>query len=109
MRACLKTRADASTRELRDIEGKIRKSLAVWDQDPEFIKRSTSEFDSSVKQFSRFRTRQCDFIASLAAGGNGQGDLRLSCIYELNENRITQIMQAQALLEINPKPSLVGK
>lgn len=94
MRACLQEQADASARELRKVEDKMHKSLGAWDQESEYIKRSTSEFDSSVKQFNRFRTQQCEFIASLAAGGNGQDDLRLSCIYELNEKRIIEIQQA---------------
>lgn len=98
MRACLQVQADTSSRELRDVEDKMRKSLRAWDQEPECIKRSTSEFDSSVKQFNRFRTQQCEFIASLAAGGNGQGDLRLSCIYELNEKRIIEIQQVTKAL-----------
>lgn len=98
MRACLQAQADASARELRKVEDKMRKSLEEWDQEPEYIKRSTSEFNSSVKQFSRFRTEQCEFIASLAAGGNGQDDLRLSCIYELNEKRIFEIQQANKAL-----------
>ena len=96
VRACLQTNADASARKLRDAEDKMRRSLAAWDQEPEYIKQSTTAFESSVRQFSRFRAQHCEFIASLAAGGNGQSDLRLSCIYELNEKRIAQIQQAQA-------------
>ena len=99
MRACLQIKADTSARELRNAENEMRKLLATWDQEPSYIKQSTSEFESSVKQFSRFRAQQCGFIASLAAGGNSQSDLRLSCIYELNTKRIAQIQQARTLLQ----------
>ena len=99
MRACLQTKANDSLNELRKAEDDMRKALAGWNQDTEDIRQSISRFDTSVKQFNLFRKLQCEFIASLAAGGNGQGDLRLSCIYELNENRITQIEQTKALLK----------
>lgn len=99
MRACLQVKAQTSANELGNVEANMRKSLAAWDQDPVYIKRSTSIFDSSAKQFTLFRTQQCEFIASLAAGGNGQGDLRLSCVSDLNEKRIAQIKQAQVHLQ----------
>ncbi len=99
MRACLEAKADASSRELRSAQNEMRKLLAAADQEPTHIKRSISEFNSSVKQFSRFRTQQCEFIASLAAGGNGQDDLRLSCLYELNGQRIAQIKQVRELVK----------
>ena len=98
MRACLQVKVQRSDNELRKVEANMRKSLAAWDQEPVYIKRSTSTFASSVKQFNLFRTQQCEFIASLAAGGNGQGDLRPSCVVDLNEKRIAQIKQAQVHL-----------
>lgn len=98
-RACLQAKADASARELVSTQDEMFKSLAASDQEPTYIKRSISEFKLSVKQFSRYHAQQCEFIASLAAGGNGQNDLRLSCIYELNRQRISQIQQTKALLK----------
>ncbi len=77
----------------------MRKLLAAADQEPTYIKRSISEFNSSAKRFNRFRAQQCEFIASLAFGGNGQNDLRLSCLYEMNGQRIAQIKQARELLK----------
>jgi uncharacterized protein YecT (DUF1311 family) len=98
MRACLKTKADESANELRKAEDEMRKTLAKWDQEPGYIRRSTTEFEASVQQFGHYRTHQCEFVASLAAGGNSQGDLRLSCIDELNEKRIAQIRQDESFV-----------
>jgi len=99
MRACLQARAEASTRELRKVEAEMRIALKAWREEAAFAKRSASEFEASVKQFSRYQHQQCELVASLAAGGNGQDDLRLSCIYELNVKRMVQIQQAQALVQ----------
>jgi uncharacterized protein YecT (DUF1311 family) len=93
MRACLEGIADASARELRKAEQAVRKSLASWDEDANYVKASRAAFDASVKEFVSFRKRHCDFMGSLAAGGNGQGDLRLSCRYELNSKRVLELQQ----------------
>lgn len=94
IRACLKSKADSSLNELHQIEDAMRKALMAWDQDQEVVKRSTNNFESSVKEFVQYRDQQCEFIASLAAGGNSQGDLRYSCGYEMNQKRIDEVKQA---------------
>jgi hypothetical protein len=99
MRACLQAKVETSIRELGNAEAEMRNALKTWREEVVFAKRSASEFDASVKQFSHYRQQQCNFVASLAAGGNGQGDLRLSCIYEANAKRIVQIRQLQALVQ----------
>ena len=98
IRLCIQTKAEASARELRQIEDEMRKSLTTWDQEAEYIRRSKISFDKSVTEFARHRVRHCEFLSSLAAGGNSQGDLRLSCVYELNTKRILQIQQAKSAL-----------
>jgi uncharacterized protein YecT (DUF1311 family) len=99
MRACLQSKVKASSNELRQAENEMRKALKASDQEPADIKRSNIKFNSSIKQFIRFRRQHCEFIASLSFGGNGQGDLRMSCIFELNAKRIIQIQQASTLLQ----------
>ena len=94
VRACLQAKAEVSAHELRRVEDQLRESLAAWDQEAEYIQRSKTSFEKSVAEFARYRDRQCEFRSSLAAGGNSQGDLRLSCIYELNTERAIQVQQA---------------
>ena len=99
MRACLQAKAQTSAGELRKAEDEMRRSLMAWREEPIHVKRSLSEFEASLKQFSRYRQQHCELVASLAAGGNGQGDLRLSCIYELNAKRMAQLQQVRNLVQ----------
>ena len=99
VRACLHAKAELSARELRQAEDEMRKAIASWDQEPTDVRKSKAAFESSASEFVRHRQRHCEFAASLAAGGNSQGDLRLSCVYELNGKRIIEIRQARVILQ----------
>ena len=99
MRSCLLAKEDASASELRNAKEQMRKALRAWDQEPVYRKRSASEFDASVKQFGRYRQQQCELVASLAAGGNSQQDLRLSCLYEMNTKRTQQVQRIRSLVQ----------
>lgn len=97
-RACLQSKADSSIVELHRVEEGMIKALATRDEERNDKKRNLALFDSTVKQFVRYRAQYCEFLASIAAGGNSAGDIRLSCFYELNQLRIAEILEAQTLL-----------
>jgi uncharacterized protein YecT (DUF1311 family) len=97
-RACLQAKVDSSTSQLHHSEEEMIMALSTRDEEQSSKKRSLALFDSSVKAFVRYRAQHCELLASLAAGGNSAGDIRLSCFYELNQMRISEIVQAQTLL-----------
>jgi hypothetical protein len=45
----------------------------------QLIERSLKLFNLSTTAYARYRKFQCEHEASSAAGGNGAGDMRLSC------------------------------
>lgn len=99
MRACIRAKMEESARELRKAEDEMRKALRAWREEPRFIQSSAAKFEDSIKEFHRYRQAQCELSASLAAGGNSQDDLRLSCISEVNSKRVAQIKQDRAFVQ----------
>jgi hypothetical protein len=97
-RACLQSKVDSSTSELHHAEDEMIRTLITSDKEQNYKKRSFSLFDSSVKQFIRYRAQYCEFLASLADGVNSASDIRLSCFFELNQMRIADILQAKTFL-----------
>jgi hypothetical protein len=51
------------------------------DDEVEVKNRILKNFDAATEQFKRYRTAQCEFEASSAAGGNGADDLDCSVRY----------------------------
>ena len=85
-RACW-TKADEQPNALVDsAQESLRKRIEGWDEEAEYIGRTLVLFDESTKRFSRYRQSQCEFAASTAAGGNGAGDMLLSCQIALGRN-----------------------
>jgi hypothetical protein len=69
-RSCLQSKAELSRVALHHAEVEMLKTLSTWNEDSDYKKRSIAYFDSSIKEFIRYRAQHCKFIASLAAGGN---------------------------------------
>ncbi len=90
-RACLEKQARQSALSVTRAEALVRSSLEKWDQEPAIRSRSLSAFETSVSQFIHYRETQCEFHASLAAGGNAAGDRRLLCEIELNNRRAAEL------------------
>lgn len=84
-RACWIKAAQKSKARVDSAQEALRKRIKGWDEDAEFIERSLVLFNESTKRFSRYRQSQCDFEASVSAGGNGADDMRLSCQIALDE------------------------
>ena len=56
-----------------------RQRIDQWDQDRPYRARTLALFNEAADKFAHLRHAQCDYEASAAAGGNGAGDMRLSC------------------------------
>jgi hypothetical protein len=95
-RKCLITAEAKSEQRLMQAEKDLVGVLGKWDEDEVYKKRSVAAHRLAISEFSRMREAQCDFLATLAAGGNGAGDRRLLCRIELNE-RHTLDLRALAL------------
>jgi uncharacterized protein YecT (DUF1311 family) len=98
-RACLEAQSKQSDLALKKAESSLRSALAQWDQETQYKSRSTAQVERAAATFQRYRESQCEFQASLAAGGNGSGDRRLLCHIELNRRRVAELQAAQASLQ----------
>lgn len=84
-RACWQKAAEESSALVRAAQDDLRKRIESWDEDADYRERTLVLFNESTQQFDRYRKAQCEFEASSAAGGNGAGDMRLSCQISLDE------------------------
>lgn len=84
-RACWIKAAEKSNARVHSAEESLRKRIKSWDEDANCVETTLALFDESTRRFSRHRQSQCEFEASIAAGGNGAGDMRLSCQIGLDE------------------------
>lgn len=83
-RECLEKKASHSRVELEHALALLAKRIDTWDEELEYRQRARAHLKQSFGLFQRFRESQCGFEASLAAGGNGAGDMRLHCEANLN-------------------------
>jgi len=90
-RECLSSRAAQSETRLEAEEAFARSALLHADEDEADRARAVQALDKSAGEYRRYRKEQCEFVASLAFGGNAQEDRRLLCEIELNESRIRQL------------------
>jgi hypothetical protein len=87
-----------SSMALQKAEEDLHVAIAHWDEDENWKIKSANALRTSSRDFNRYRKSQCDFNASLAAGGNGAGDMRLECIIELNKQRLDMLHAQRAAL-----------
>ena len=90
-RGCLEAQAEASENQLLAAEAQFRRFLGGWDTEAQWRSRALDAFEGSVATYRSYRDRQCELVASLAAGGNATSDLRLLCQIELNKARATYL------------------
>jgi hypothetical protein len=95
-RACLiRTARDADAR-VEAAQQLLRKRIGRWSEDPPERARTLALFNEAANGFARFRQAQCDYEASVAAGGNGAGDMRLRCQVALDEVYLESIRSQAA-------------
>jgi uncharacterized protein YecT (DUF1311 family) len=90
-RSCLESLFKETEARLARAEESTLAKLGVWDEEPEYRSVSRKALLASSSAFRMYRTSQCDYVWSLAAGGNGATDMKLSCAIELTESRIKQL------------------
>lgn len=92
-RSCLEKLESKIDDQLQETEKHAVGSLLAWDEEENYKNLSIKAFLDSIATFRKYQLKQCDFFWSLAAGGNGAGDMRLSCQIELADQRIRQIAE----------------
>ena len=90
--------AAATAAEVVLVQSDVSKRIAHMDDEAEVKNNILRHFRSATEQFHRYRTTQCEFEASSAAGGNGSGDLRLLCEVRLNREYIARLKKPLGLL-----------
>jgi len=96
IRNCLKKKANASEKALKQAEQNVNDTISKWDEDDKYISESKMKFAASSREFIRYRNAQCKFSASLSGGGAGDVHEmgRLACTTELNNRRAAQLRDA---------------
>jgi len=94
-RACWIKAAKNSDARVHAAQELQRQRIKHWDQEATFRSSALTFFNKAASTFAHYRQAQCDYEASAAAGGNGAGDMRLSCQVALNEAYLKSL-QAQA-------------
>ncbi len=90
-RACLSREALRYNDAVLAAQAVVRKRITAWDEDAGYKARSLKLFSATTRQYQRYRSSQCEFDASAAAGGNGAGDMRLTCQIELDGAYLTDL------------------
>lgn len=98
-RACWEALARTTTAEVAGTQRTVLSQLDRWDQGQDYRRRTRALLLASFRQFASFRAAQCEAEASLAAGGNGAGDVRLSCEVRLNRGRVAELQSVGAGFE----------
>jgi len=90
-RSCLESMFGEMEKRLVKAEVRTAAQIAAWDEEPEYRNKSRKALSAANLAFRKYRASQCEYAWSLAAGGNGATDMRLSCAIELTESRIKQL------------------
>lgn len=98
-RGCWQILADSTAAELAVTQTDMKKRIVQADVETIVKDRILQRFLESVQQFSRYRTTQCEFEASVTAGGNSAGDLRLQCEVRLNRTYVSGLKELQVFYE----------
>ena len=71
----------------------LRNKITTWDQEPEFKAAALANLDKAVHAFQTYQSEQCEFDASVAAGGNAANDLRIECKIRLYSSYLKYIQE----------------
>lgn len=101
-RECLEKKASQSRVELEQARKLLAKRIGSWDEELVYRQRARAHLQQSFGLFQRFRESHCEFEASLAAGGNGAGDMRLHCEADLN-NQYAKSLRSRIAQDAAPR------
>ncbi len=91
MSACVVSLAQKSSKDLGSLEQELTTKIQNEGEEPRYIQSMKDTFVIGERSFKVYRTHQCNFVASLAKGGNSAHDLGTACMYQLNSERIKQL------------------
>ena len=97
-RACLGKLAATTAAEVALVQSDVSKRIAHLDEEAKVKDNMLRLFRAATEQFRRYRTTQCEFEASSAAGGNDAGDLRWQCAVRLNREYLARLKVPVGLL-----------
>ena len=95
MRHCCELWEVASRNSLVAEEKRSREHLAKVGEVPDEVSRALAAFDEAAIAYQDYRKKECDYLASLAFGGNGAEDRRLLCQIELDRRRTSNLKSAR--------------
>lgn len=78
-RQCLERKVAQLAQEVQSAQELVRARIDAWDEEPYYKSKSLALFNEAASQFQAYQASQCEFEASVAAGGNGAGDMKLDC------------------------------
>jgi uncharacterized protein YecT (DUF1311 family) len=94
-RECLTRLAAKTDAELIEIESllqaRIRSRESADHAMAEYRRRSLAHHEAGIVAYRKYRDAHCELWASVAAGGNGADDMRLSCRVALDRDRAANI------------------
>ena len=115
-RECLESEANETNQEVLATEQAIAARIRAADEEESYKNQSIELLRISGEAFRKYRTAQCEYEASTAAGGNGAGDLRLRCQIELDKAYIERLKERHGLLassmsnkQLQPPNSLTAR
>ena len=95
-RKCLELKASESLVTLNSAEKSLIQKLRKVDQEPGVKQRAVAAAQEDAQAFVTYARKHCEAFASLAYGGNAQGDRRLACKIELNNARTRLLSKVNA-------------
>jgi len=90
-RQCLERLGQRSAAELAQTEAKAEARLNTWDEDADYKTLAQYRLRQANQSFRRYLAQQCSYEQALSAGGNGAGDMQLSCEIDLRRQRSKQL------------------
>jgi uncharacterized protein YecT (DUF1311 family) len=98
-RVCLQQEAAKSDAKVKDAQAKLLEKIHAWREDSDFKNDTLARFQVSVGEYFKWRSAQCEYVRSVAAGGNGAGDMALECQIELDSEYLHSIHQFDGWFE----------
>lgn len=94
-RTCSEYKATQAAKEVVRLENAVRRSIEAWAQDKDFRVKLLSEFNNAASSYAKYKADACELDRLSAAGGNGAGDMALSCAQELDQAYILRLQQQE--------------
>ena len=90
-RVCIAKKAEESSQKVKDKQRELLEKIQNWDQEPRYKNEAISLLYSAMSSFESFKTQQCNYEASAAAGSNGGGTIGAQCWIRLNQDYLESI------------------